>query len=101
MRDNALKKIVSLTLVAIMTLSLCSPGLVTSYATQDTDTTGSSEQSKDTEKETEKVTEETSKDPSDDIPLRWMMVQAEVHLRSRIRMQLRKKPKRAKPLRLN
>jgi len=66
MRDNVFKKIVSFALIAIMAMSLCSPGLVTSYATQDTETTGSSEQSKDTEKETEKVTEATSKDPSDD-----------------------------------
>lgn len=65
MKNDMFKKIVSFALVAIMTLSLCWPGLVTSYATQDTGTIDSSEQTKDTEKETEEVTEETSKNPSD------------------------------------
>ena len=65
MKNDTFKKIVSFALVAIMTLSLCWPGLVTSYATQDTGTIDSSEQTKDTEKETEEVTEETSKNPSD------------------------------------
>lgn len=65
MKNDTFKKIVSFALVAIMTLSLCWPGHVTSYATQDTGTIDSSEQTKDTEKETEEVTEETSKNPSD------------------------------------
>ena len=65
MKNDMFKKIVSFALVAIMTPSLCWPGLVTSYATQDTGTIDSSEQTKDTEKETEEVTEETSKNPSD------------------------------------
>ena len=54
MRDNVFKKIVSFALVAIMTLSLCSPGLVTSYATQDTDTTDVTDT---TEQQTEAKTE--------------------------------------------
>ena len=54
MRDNVLKKIVSFALIAIMALSLCSPGLVTSYATQDTDTTDVTDT---TEQQTEAKTE--------------------------------------------
>ena len=54
MGDNVFKKIVSFVLVAIMTLSLCSPGLVTSYATQATDTTDATDT---TEQQTEAQTE--------------------------------------------
>lgn len=61
MRNNTFKKIVSFALIAIMTLSLCSPGLVTSYATQDTDSTDPVEQTE-TTKENEKSSMESSGD---------------------------------------
>ena len=54
MGDNVFKKIVSFALIAIMTLSLCSPGLVTSYATQDTESTDVTDT---TEQQTEAKTE--------------------------------------------
>lgn len=61
MRDNVFKKIVSFALIAIMALSLCSPGLVTSYATQETDSTDPVGQTE-TTKENEKSSTDSSSD---------------------------------------
>ena len=57
MRNDTFKKIVSFALVAVMTLSLCSPGLVTSYATQDTETGAETETQTETQTETGELTE--------------------------------------------
>lgn len=57
MRNDTFKKIVSFVLAAIMTLSLCSPGLVTSYATQDTETGAETETQTETQAETGELTE--------------------------------------------
>lgn len=75
MRNDTFKKVVSFVLAAIMTLSLCSPGLVTSYATQDTETpntegqpTGESnteETVETTETQTETETETEAAEPID------------------------------------
>lgn len=75
MRNDTFKRIVCFVLAAIMTLSLCSPGLVTSYATQDTETpntegqpTGESnteETVETTETQTETETETEAAEPID------------------------------------
>lgn len=57
MKNDTFKKIVSFALVAVMTLSLCSPGLVTSYATQDTETGAETETQTETQTETGELTE--------------------------------------------
>lgn len=57
MKNDTFRKIVSFVLAAVMTLSLCSPGLVTSYATQDTETGAETETQTETQAETAELTE--------------------------------------------